>query len=67
MQYEKDTARRDARPVYDGETPEDMSAGRYIATRISSLKPPMAKTPNPLKALGSLSGQQWLFFLVSLF
>lgn len=58
---------RHASPVYEAEPAEHMSAGRYLATRFSTLKPPMAKTPNPFKALASLSGMQWLFFLVSLF
>lgn len=43
----------------------NMSAGRYIATRFSSLKPPFAPLPNPIKALGLLNRQQWLFFLVA--
>lgn len=43
---------------------ENMTAGRYVATRVSTLKPPMAKVPNPLTLLGMLNGQQWLFFLV---
>lgn len=43
---------------------EGQSAGRYLATRISSLKPPLHKIPNPFKALGLLNKQQWLFFLV---
>lgn len=47
-----------------GETPVDMSAGKYLATRFSTLKPPMAKVSNPFKLLGLLNGQQWLFFLV---
>lgn len=44
---------------------EHMSVGRYIATRIPSLKPPMARAPNPFKLLGLLNTQQWLFFLVA--
>lgn len=51
-------------PIYSGE-PEQMSAGRYIATRFSSLKPPMAKAPNPFSALALLTFQQWMFFLVA--
>lgn len=42
------------------------SIGRYIATRVSSLVPPMNPAPNPFKALTLLNGQQWLFFSVSL-
>jgi len=41
-----------------------MSVGRYIATRIPSLKPPMDKAPNPFKLLAMLNFQQWMFFLV---
>jgi len=43
---------------------EKMSAGRYFATRFRTLKPPMAKAPNPFRLLGMLSRQQWLFFLI---
>jgi hypothetical protein len=46
---------------------ENMSVGRYLATRVTSLRPPMHKAPNPLKALMLLNKQQWLFFLVCLF
>lgn len=46
---------------------EHMSTGRYIATRISSLKPPMNKAPNPFSLLRLLNAQQWLFFLVAFF
>jgi len=42
----------------------DMSVGRYIATRIPSLKPPMDKAPNPFRLLAMLNREQWLFFLV---
>jgi len=45
-----------------GETPEKMSAGRYLATRLSTLKPPMDKVENPFKLLGSLTGMNWLMF-----
>ncbi|KAG8526541.1 uncharacterized protein KY384_008741 [Bacidia gigantensis] len=43
---------------------EGMSIGRYIATRIPTLKPPMHKAPNPFKLLALLNFQQWMFFLV---
>ncbi|KAF2837141.1 carboxylic acid transporter protein-like protein [Patellaria atrata CBS 101060] len=46
---------------------ENMSPGQYIATRIPTLKPPMAKAPNPFKCLALLNKQQWLFFLVAFF
>jgi SHS family lactate transporter-like MFS transporter len=42
-----------------------MSVGEYIRTRIPTLKPPMAKAPNPFKLLAMLNFQQWMFFLVA--
>lgn len=45
--------------------PEHMSVGKYLATRISTLKPVMAEAPNPIKLLRLLNLQQWLFFLVA--
>lgn len=42
-----------------------MSVGEYAATRLSTLKPPMAKAPNPFKLLAMLNTQQWMFFLVA--
>ncbi|KIW94945.1 uncharacterized protein Z519_04925 [Cladophialophora bantiana CBS 173.52] len=44
-----------------------MSPAKYAATRITTLKPPMAKAPNPFKLLAMLNTQQWLFFLVAFF
>ena len=41
-----------------------MSASRYLATRLSTLKPPMHPVPNPFKLLTLLNTQQWLFFLI---
>jgi SHS family lactate transporter-like MFS transporter len=46
---------------------QKMGVGRYLATRLPSLKPPMAEAPNPLKALRMLNLYQWLFFLVAFF
>lgn len=43
---------------------EEMSAGRYFATRFSTLKPPMHKAPNPISLLRMLSGRQWAFFAI---
>jgi MFS transporter, SHS family, lactate transporter len=43
----------------------NMSIGRYLATRVTTLIPPMNKAPNPFTALMMLNKQQWLFFLVS--
>lgn len=48
-------------------TEQRMSAGRYAATRLSTLKPPMAKVANPLALLRLLNFQQWMFFLVAFF
>jgi SHS family lactate transporter-like MFS transporter len=48
-------------------SPENMSAGRYLATRLSTLKPPMAKVQNPIALLRLLNFQQWMFFLVAFF
>ncbi|KAF2789901.1 sugar transporter family protein, partial [Melanomma pulvis-pyrius CBS 109.77] len=44
-----------------------MSVGRYVSTRISSLKPPMTRVQNPISLLRLLNTQQWLFFLVAFF
>lgn len=44
---------------------EGMSAGRYLATRVSSLKPPMLNVPNPWKLLRMLNRQQWSFFALA--
>ena len=49
----------------DGRSTAHMSVGQYMATRISSLKPPMARVRNPIALLRLLSLQQWLFFLVA--
>jgi MFS transporter, SHS family, lactate transporter len=45
---------------------EHMSAGRYAATRVTTLKPPMGRAPNPITLLRMLNFQQWMFFLVAL-
>lgn len=56
-------------PVEDhlGDEPphHGMSAGQYIASRFSSLKPPMSKLPNPFSLLRMLNGHHWAFFLVA--
>lgn len=44
-----------------------MSAGEYLRTRFTSLKPPMAKTPNPLRLLRMLTAHHWAFFGVAFF
>jgi MFS transporter, SHS family, lactate transporter len=43
---------------------EHMSAGRYFATRFSTLKPPMNKAPNPFKLVLLLNKRQWAFFFI---
>lgn len=48
-----------------GGSPEKMDAGRYLATRITTLKPQMNKVANPFKLLAMLNTQQWLFFSVA--
>ena len=57
---------RDESLAYDV-TESNMSVGRYLATRLPTLKPPMNKAPNPFSLLAMLSTQQWLFFLVGFF
>lgn len=64
--YNNDKMRDDS-PVDDVMRDSHMSAGRYLATRLPTLKPPMAKAPNPFKLLAMLNLQQWLFFLVAFF
>lgn len=64
--YEKNA--QNAAPLEHIDTTEQhMSASKYAATRVSSLKPPMAKVANPFKLLTLLSTQQWMFFLVAFF
>ena len=59
---------RDDSPTSEYSTQnEHMSTGKYIATRFSTLKPPMHKAPNPISLLRLLNTQQWLFFLVAFF
>ncbi|KAI1101687.1 MFS general substrate transporter [Jackrogersella minutella] len=42
-----------------------MSASEYLASRISSLKPPMTKAPNPIRLIRMLNRHQWAFFGVA--
>ena len=42
-----------------------MSVGRYLATRVTTLRPPMNKIANPFSTLALLNLQQWMFFLVA--
>lgn len=46
---------------------EKTSIGRYFATRVTTLKPAMAKVQNPIALLRLLNLQQWMFFLVAFF
>ncbi|KAF2870697.1 carboxylic acid transporter protein-like protein [Massariosphaeria phaeospora] len=56
------------RPRLNSSQPtETMSASRYIATRVSSLKPTMTRVQNPFTLLALLNYQQWMFFLVAFF
>jgi hypothetical protein len=54
--------RDDARFPAAGETTEEMGIGKYLATRFTTLKPPMDKVENPFTLLASLNTKQWLFF-----
>lgn len=49
----------------DEEEREKMGAGRYIATRIPTLKPTRDRVQNPFKLMALLNTQQWLFFSVA--
>ena len=44
---------------------EHVTVGTYLATRFSSLKPPLEPLPNPFKLLAMLNTEQWLFFAVA--
>ncbi|KAG6004255.1 hypothetical protein E4U21_001267 [Claviceps maximensis] len=44
---------------------EGMSVATYLATRFTSLKPPLLPVPNPWKLLRMLNAQQWAFFAVA--
>ncbi|KEZ42249.1 hypothetical protein SAPIO_CDS6105 [Scedosporium apiospermum] len=43
-----------------------MSAGEYLRTRVTTLRPPMHKVSNPIPLLRMLTGRQWAFFAVAL-
>src|SRR3954451_15282795 len=42
-----------------------MSAGEYLRSRISSLKPPLLEAPSPIRLLRSVNRTQWAFFMVA--
>ncbi len=50
--------------IHESHHPPKVTASQYAATRITTLKPPMNKAPNPFSLLAMLSGKQWLFFFV---
>lgn len=62
---EKNT--RDAPLEHIDTTEQHMSVKEYATSRISTLRPPMAKVANPFELLALLNTQQWLFFLVAFF
>ena len=64
MSYTEDKLRDSRDESFETPDTHKMSVGRYIATRIPTLKPPMNKAPNPFKLLALLNFQQWMFFLV---
>lgn len=51
--------------VADNAPHHGMSAGKYLATRFSSLQPPMNKAPNPIRLLSMVTRRQWAFFAVA--
>ncbi|KAK0715979.1 MFS transporter [Lasiosphaeris hirsuta] len=61
------TPRADSHDVVVDDHPphHGMSTGQYLATRVSSLEPPMTAAPNPIRLLGSLNRTQWAFFFVA--
>lgn len=44
-----------------------MSVTEYLTTRITTLKPPMTKAPNPIRLIRMLNRHQWTFFGVAFF
>lgn len=65
--YTADKAQEEARVengLDESPHPAKMSASRYLATRVTTLKPPMHKAPNPFKLLAMLNRRQWAFFFV---
>lgn len=55
--------------VHEGDEPphHGMSVGEYLSTRVSSLKPPMTRLPNPLRLIAMLTAHHWAFFGVAFF
>ncbi|OBT43427.1 MFS transporter, SHS family, lactate transporter [Pseudogymnoascus sp. WSF 3629] len=52
-------------PTIESQREVSMSPGEYIATRATTLKPPMNQAPNPIKLLMMLTRKQWAFFAVA--
>ncbi|KAG6016891.1 hypothetical protein E4U41_004327 [Claviceps citrina] len=50
---------------HDAAPHEGMSAATYLATRLSSLRPPMRPVPNPWRLVRMLNTQQWMFFALA--
>ncbi|OAQ98182.1 hypothetical protein LLEC1_07320 [Akanthomyces lecanii] len=44
---------------------QGMSAGTYLKTRLTTLRPAMLDLPNPIRLLRMLNGQQWAFFFIA--
>ncbi|KAM0740941.1 hypothetical protein ACQRIT_003798 [Beauveria bassiana] len=44
---------------------EGMSAGTYLKTRLTTLRPAMLDLPNPIRLLRLLNAQQWAFFFIA--
>lgn len=66
MAYHKNNDTGDGSDTFELDpSDQHQPVGRYLATRITTLKPPLAKAPNPIRLLRMLNLQQWLFFLVA--
>jgi SHS family lactate transporter-like MFS transporter len=52
-------------PEAQADIESKMSAGEYLVSRVTTLKPPMEKLPNPFTALRQLNKMQWLNFAVA--
>lgn len=65
-EYEPDYIEEKKAAPYDGlatgQSATSMGPLKYLATRVTTLKPPMAKVDNPIKLLRTLNRQQWAFF-----
>ena len=59
------TASPSSNGASNGGQSSQMSIGRYVATRIPTLKPAFDPVPNPFKTLALLNFHQWMFFLVA--